>query len=225
MMRTIIAILFLAAVRRGVMKVSKLRASENRDAIVQAAATQIRARGFGEMSVADVAKEAGLTHGALYSHFASKDALQAAAIERAFDQCLAEFSELTPEQFLGRYLSTQHRDNPEHGCPTAALVSEMRQQSDEARTAFHDGLTRFAALAGDSLAPPGTGRGKDFTVLAFAAMVGGLAISRAIRDVDQAASDEVLRAVADQLRQATANPPETDGTGTSRKAKPTRQEF
>src|ERR1700712_3880504 len=101
------------------MKVSKQQASDNRDAIVQVAAAQIRERGFSQMSVAEVAKAAGLTHGAVYSPFHSKEALQAAAIERAVDDCLAGFSGLTSEQFLDRYLSAQHRDNAGYGCPTA----------------------------------------------------------------------------------------------------------
>jgi TetR/AcrR family transcriptional repressor of nem operon len=185
----------------GVMKVSKQQASENRDAIVQVAAAQIRERGFSQMSVAEVAKAAGLTHGALYSHFASKEALQAAAIERAFKDCVAEFSGLTPEQFLGRYMSAQHRDDVGHGCPTAALVCEMRWQSEEAQTAFYDGFTRFAALTGDSLGSGKAAGKQDLTMLAFAAMTGGIAISRAIRGVNEAASDAILLAVAGQLRQ------------------------
>jgi TetR/AcrR family transcriptional repressor of nem operon len=181
------------------MKVSKQQASENRDAILQVAATQIRERGFEQMSMADIAKAAGLTHGALYSHFKSKEALQSAALARAFEDCAAGFTGLTLEQFLARYLSPEHRDNAGDGCPTAALVSEMPWQSEEAQAAFHDGLIRFAALTGDTL---GSGQVKDakgLTLFAFAAMAGGVAIARAIRDTDEASSDAVLQAVADQL--------------------------
>ncbi|MDR3472414.1 MAG: TetR family transcriptional regulator [Devosia sp.] len=182
------------------MKVSKQQAAENRDAIIQVAATQIRERGFNQMSVAEVAKAAGLTHGALYSHFKSKEALQAAALERAFDDCAAGFAGLAPEQFLSRYLSPAHRDDVAHGCPTAALMSEMRWQSEEAKAAFHDGLIRFAALTGDSLGPSEAEEARGLALFAFAAMAGGLAIARAIRDQDEVASDAVLRAVADQLQ-------------------------
>ena len=181
------------------MKVSKQQAAENRDTILQVAATQIRERGFEQMSVAEIAKAAGLTHGALYSHFKSKEALQSAALARAFKDCAAGFTGLTLEQFLARYLSPEHRDNAGDGCPTAALVSEMPWQSEEARAAFHDGLIRFATLTGDAL---GSGQVKDsggLALFAFAAMAGGVAIARAIRDTDEAASDAVLQAVADQL--------------------------
>ena len=202
------------------MKVSKQQASENRDAIVQVAAAQLRERGFCQMSVAEVAKAAGLTHGALYSHFASKEALQAAAIERAWKDCVAAFSGLTPEQFLGRYMSAEHRDEPEHGCPTAALVSEMRWQSEEAQTAFYDGFTRFAVLMGDSLGSGKADAKKDLTMLAFAAMTGGIAISRAIRGVNEAASDAILFAVADQLRQVMGASEQSEPEQRGRRKKP-----
>lgn len=182
------------------MKVSKQQAAENRDAILQVAGTQLRERGFSQMSVAEVAKAAGLTHGALYSHFKSKEALQVAAIERAFADCAAAFSDLAPEEFLARYLSPAHRDNVGHGCPTAALLSEMRWQSDAAKAAFHDGLIRFAALTGDRLGRSGAAEARELALFAFAAMAGGLAIARAIRDQDEAASDAVLQAVAHQLQ-------------------------
>jgi TetR/AcrR family transcriptional repressor of nem operon len=181
------------------MKVSKSQASDNRGAILTAASTQIRARGLAQTSVADVARAAGLTHGALYSHFQSKDSLTAEAMACAFDDCLREFSGLPAREFLQRYLSTEHRDHPEVGCPTAALVSEVAGQSAELKAAFRSGVDRFIALAGKSLEAIGAKHGHDRAVLMFAAMVGGLALSRAIRDVDAAGSSDVLRAVNDQL--------------------------
>ena len=186
------------------MKVSKRQASENREAIVQVAAAQLRERGFTQMSVSDVAAAAGLTHGALYSHFKSKDALQAAAVERAFKDCMAEFTGMTTEQFLCRYFSEQHRDDAGHGCPTAALVSEMRWQSDVARAAFYEGFRHFAAMLKNILQSDDAGGERDFTMLAFAAMTGTLAISRAVEGVDRAVADCVLHAVAGQLQEVLA---------------------
>jgi TetR/AcrR family transcriptional regulator, transcriptional repressor for nem operon len=181
------------------MKVSKARASGNRDAIVQAASTQIRGRGLDQTSVADIARAAGLTHGALYSHFQSKDALTAEAMTCAFADCLREFTGLPAVEFLQRYLSTEHRDHPEVGCPAAALVSEVARQPAELQAAFRSGADRFIALAGESLEAAGAEHGHDRAVLMFAAMVGGLALSRAIRGVDAAASADILRAVSNQL--------------------------
>jgi TetR/AcrR family transcriptional repressor of nem operon len=181
------------------MKVSKSKASDNRDAILMAASTQIRGRGLDQTSVADVARAAGLTHGALYSHFQSKDALTTEAMTCAFEGCLREFTGLPAAEFLQRYLSTEHRDHPEVGCPTAALVSEVARQPAELKAAFRSGVDRFIALAGKSLEAVGAEHGHDRAVLMFAAMVGGLALSRAVKDVDVSGSADILRAVSNQL--------------------------
>jgi TetR/AcrR family transcriptional regulator, transcriptional repressor for nem operon len=181
------------------MKVSKSQASDNRDAILQAASAQIRVRGLDQTSVADVARASGLTHGALYSHFPSKDSLTAEAMKCAFTDCLRDFAGLPAPQFLRRYLSVEHRDHPEVGCPAAALVSEISRQPEQLQAAFRGGVDRFVALAGESLEAVGAEHGHDRAVLLFAAMVGGLALSRAIRDVDASGSVDILRAVKKEL--------------------------
>jgi TetR/AcrR family transcriptional regulator, transcriptional repressor for nem operon len=181
------------------MKVSKSKASDNRDAILQAASAEIRSRGLDQTSIADVARASGLTHGALYSHFSSKDALTTEAMKCAFADCLRDFTGLSAPQVLKRYLSTEHRDNPEVGCPAAALVSEIARQPAELQAAFRSGVDRFVALTGESLEAVAAEHGRDRAVLMFAAMVGGLALSRAIRDVDAPGSADILRAVKKQL--------------------------
>jgi TetR/AcrR family transcriptional repressor of nem operon len=168
--------------------------------MVGAASARIRSRGFDQTSVAEIAREAGLSHGALYSHFQSKDALTAEAIERAFDDCLRDFAGSNASEFLRRYLSAQYRDNPEAGCPTAALVSEVSRQPVKSQAAFRSGIDRFITLAGESLEASGAEHDHDRAVLMFAAIVGGLALSRAIRKIDEPASADILRAVDDQLR-------------------------
>jgi TetR/AcrR family transcriptional repressor of nem operon len=182
------------------MKVSRQQAEKNREAILQVASAQLREGGLGQLSVAEVAKAAGLTHGALYSHFTSKDALVAAALTRACEETAAAFAGLAPEQLVRRYLSAEHRDNAGHGCPSAALLSEVRCQSDAVKAAFNAGVDQFCRLIGDSLGA-GTGKsGRDLALFTFAAMVGGLAIARAMRGQDLALSDAMLQAVTRQLR-------------------------
>ena len=102
-------------------------------------------------------------------------------------------------QLLKKYLSTEHRDNPEMGCPAAALVSEISRQPEELQTEFRGGVDRFVALTGDSLEAVAAEHGHDRAVLMYAAMVGGLALSRAIQDVDASGSADILRAVKKQL--------------------------
>lgn len=180
------------------MKVSRQQASENREAILRAASAQIREQGLNRLSGAEVAKAAGLTHGALYSHFASKEALVTTAVERAYEDSMTAFAGLSAEQFVARYLSPGHRDDPGGGCPAAALLSEIQSQPEPVRAAFSQGVARFARLVGESL--PAENDRDERALFAFAAMVGGLALSRAIRDQDRPASDAMLAAVAAQLR-------------------------
>lgn len=187
-----------SAARRG-MKVSKDQATENRDAILNAAAAQIRARGFNEVSVAEVGRAAGLTHGALYSHFKSKEALQAAATRRAFEQTLSAFEGLDFNEFSRRYLSCEHRDSVAVGCPNAALVSEVWRQPNQTQEAYRDGLLGFLSLVREALGGEGTPSDSDRAIALFATMVGGLALSRAIAKVDESASEDILRAVASQI--------------------------
>jgi TetR/AcrR family transcriptional repressor of nem operon len=98
--------------------------------IVREASRLFRERGFEDVTVAEVMKAAGLTHGAFYNHFDSKEALMAAAVEYAMQRTLhgvkGSFKSVGGRRaYLDRYLSTKHRDTPEAGCAMAALSSEI----------------------------------------------------------------------------------------------------
>lgn len=181
------------------MKVSKLQAAENREAIIHAAAQQLREHGYDHMSVAEVARVAGLTHGALYSHFKSKEALAVEATKAAFAETLKAFTGVRAPDFLYRYLSEGHRSHPEHGCPNAALVSEVWRQPVATQEAFRDGLDSFLELAGAAFEGSEASGGRKSVIAIYAAMVGGIALSRAVSSVDQTLADELLEAVAAQI--------------------------
>lgn len=111
------------------------------DRIVEAAARAIRRGGFAGIGVADIMKEAGLTHGGFYAHFASRDALLCEALERAGSDSAARVAKRSAQRqargasafraFVEQYLSEAHLASVESGCPVAALVSEMPRQSTE----------------------------------------------------------------------------------------------
>src|SRR5213593_477266 len=110
------------------MKVSRERAAQNRERILDAAARLFRERGFEGIGVADLMKTAGLTHGGFYGHFSSKEDLMAQACARALARSLEAWSkraERIPDDPLlsiaGGYLSSKHRDDPGAGCVLAAL--------------------------------------------------------------------------------------------------------
>src|SRR5947209_2231364 len=104
--------------------------------IVETAARAIRRSGYNGTSVADIMKEAGLTHGGFYAHFASREAMLAEAADRAGAESVALSARVAatvqPQQalraLLRAYLSKEHVQNAEIGCPIAALGSEMPRQ-------------------------------------------------------------------------------------------------
>src|SRR3982751_1037740 len=114
------------------MKVSREQAARNRERIVEAAAQRFRERGFEGIGVADLMKEAGLTHGGFYGHFSSKDDLIAEASSRALAGSLASFGKVVEQApadplpaIAGAYLTKAHRDKPGEGCLLAALGSDV----------------------------------------------------------------------------------------------------
>ncbi|MCJ9702903.1 MULTISPECIES: TetR/AcrR family transcriptional regulator [unclassified Bradyrhizobium] len=183
------------------MKVSKAQAAENRASILDVASRHMRKGGFGAMTVGEVAKAAGLTHGALYSHFSSKDALSSEALEEGFRQCHSDFSKLSLDDLLSQYLSLQHRDSPESGCPIAALVSQISQQDGAVQEEFAAGFDGFVELVKNELRATGrsNSESRDLSLFAVAALVGALAISRALKDAKPTASETMLGVVRRQL--------------------------
>lgn len=161
------------------MKVSREQMAENRSRILTEAARLFREKGFDAVSVAEVMKAAGLTHGGFYGHFRSKDDLIAHAIAHA------EGSQSATDSigaWIDSYLSTPHRDHPELGCPTAALAGLMRNQAPEARAA----MARKIATQIDSLAAalPGadSAERRQAAVGSLSALVGALILARSIDD-------------------------------------------
>lgn len=183
------------------MRVSREQMLENRERILDTAATLFRERGFEGVGVADLMKAVGLTHGGFYGHFSSKDDLAAQAIGRAFgkaNQWLEEAAATEPEAPLqaiaGRYLSALHRDDPGHGCPVAALGCDIARQGESARSAATEGVR--AAIASLSAAVPGDDAAdrRSRAIASYATLVGALVLARIVDD--PALSDEILAAAA-----------------------------
>src|SRR5438552_14312118 len=123
------------------MKVSREQAARNRERIVETAARLFRERGFEGIGVADLMKEAGLTHGGFYGHFSSKEDLVAEASARALMRSLALFTSVAERgadplsAIASAYLTSRHRDNPGEGCLLAALGSDVSRPGPTVRRA------------------------------------------------------------------------------------------
>src|SRR5258706_9829311 len=122
------------------MKVSREQVAENRRKILDAASRLFRARGFEAVTVAEVMKAAGLTHGGFYGHFKSKDDLIAQTLAHVL--AAGAEGERNLASYAAQYLTPDHRDDLAGGCPTAALGAETIRQAPEARAAMTASMRR-----------------------------------------------------------------------------------
>ena len=185
------------------MRVSRERAEENRQRIVEVAAERFRERGFEGIGVADLMREAGLTHGGFYGHFGSKEDLMAEACTQALERSKALWRKRAaahPDDPLGElariYLTPRHRDNPGQGCVMAALAADAARQGPAVRRALTDGLrASFDFLAGLVRGSSAEAKRRK-AIAAYASWVGAMVLARAAED--EALSREILEAVARQ---------------------------
>jgi TetR/AcrR family transcriptional repressor of nem operon len=184
------------------LKVTKEKATENRAALVQAASQLFREHGIDGVGVAEISKKAGLTHGGLYAQFPSKEALAAEAFASALrpglERLMADppLQAATLAEFLDYYLSAGHRDNLAAGCPMSASASEIARQDKIVGERFTEGFEQFVALFEPSLGTSTVSAdGRQRALAMMAALIGGVAASRAVVKVDVKLSNEILLAV------------------------------
>lgn len=178
------------------MKVSREQMAENRRRILEAAARLFRAKGFEAVTIAEVMKAAGLTHGAFYGHFQSKDDLIAQSLAHALEVSTAT-AKGDLASYAAGYLSPRHRDDLAGGCPTAGLGGETIRQAAEARAAMTEGLRRQIELFSRTAPGETPAEKRRAAIGAWSAMVGAVVLSR-VSD-DPALADEVLEGARDWI--------------------------
>jgi TetR/AcrR family transcriptional repressor of nem operon len=164
------------------------------DRIVKEASRLFRERGFENVTVGEVMKAAGLTHGAFYAHFDSKQELQEAAV--VYGQGLSAgrarsygATKKGRQAYIDRYLSSRHRDNPGDGCTMAALAQEVARSTPELKAAFERGFEEILSAKGGD---------RKEAIYESAALIGAVVLARAVRDADL--SDEILESVRRRAR-------------------------
>jgi TetR/AcrR family transcriptional repressor of nem operon len=171
------------------MRVSREQVTENRRTIVEAAGRLFRERGFEAVTVAEIMKEAGLTHGGFYGYFESKDELIAEALADALTQTrTGPVSDLS--SYAAEYLSRSHRDDLSRGCATAALATDTIRQPSSARTTMTTGIEKQIERLSRVAPGRNSAQKRRAAIGSWAAMVGAMILSRA--SDDRALSDEVL---------------------------------
>jgi TetR/AcrR family transcriptional repressor of nem operon len=161
--------------------------------IVREASRLFRERGFEDVTVGEVMKAAGLTHGAFYAHFDSKQALQEAAV--AYGQALSAgrmrshgATKKGRKAYADSYLSPGHRDSAGDGCTMASLAQEVSRSSPEIKAAFEQGLEEILAASGLS---------RKEAIVEAATLLGGIVLARAVRNTKL--SGEILAAVREKV--------------------------
>ena len=158
--------------------------------IVETAARAIRRSGYDGTSVADIMKEAGLTHGGFYAHFPSRDAMLAEAADRAGAEAVSLSARIAaaapPERALqdlmNAYLSKMHVEGIETGCPVAALGSEMPRQAPEVRRAATRRIKEMIDVVARQSPEWGQPGAHEHALVTIATMVGTLLLARAVDD-------------------------------------------
>lgn len=139
--------------------------------------------------------DAGLTNGAFYGHFASKDALIATVVAEQLAAQVAAVEALPPglpsvEAFVREYLSPEHRDDPGNGCPSAALLDEISRQDVATRQAYTDGARALIGAIERHVEAAGTAGARGRAIGLFTLLVSSLQLARAV--TDPTLSDQVL---------------------------------
>lgn len=191
------------------MRVSKEKAAQNRQDILTAATRLFREHGIHATGVDAITKEAGLTHGGLYSQFGSKEAIAVEAIRFAVmrsKHLWQRTAERKPETEAFRsivegYLSREHRDKPGQGCVVAALGADVARQPYSVREAFTKELADVFELLARLMPSDDPTRRDEDAIAAFAGMVGALILSRAVND--ETLSERILQATTKRITQRT----------------------
>ncbi len=185
---------------------SQATKTESHDRIVKVAATRFREAGVDGVGVADLMKEAGLTHGGFYRHFASRDALVAEAIERALNDGGAAVSAIANRKdaaltaLIDAYLSVGHRDGLATSCAVTTLAGDVSRGSKRARSAYSRQVAMYLELL-TKLVVGGTRKSRRAkAIAALSALVGAVSMARAVND--ETLSREILKSAADELKAA-----------------------
>jgi TetR/AcrR family transcriptional repressor of nem operon len=185
----------LRRVEERVARYGKEHKQATRQRIIETAGRRLKRDGIDGSGVATLMADAGLTNGAFYAHFASKEDLVATAVAGQLREQRESLTAVAPgragvEQYVRAYLSAGHRDNPGDGCPSAALLDEIGRCTDATRQAYTDGLLAVIDDVAARLAPHNPQSARVKTLSVFAQMAGTLQLSRAL--ADRQLADEVL---------------------------------
>ena len=191
------------------MRVSRIQAAENRQAVINVASRLFRERGFDGIGLKDLMEGAGLTQGAFYKQFGSKEDLAVEASRRALESASGRWSDAAAQNpddplgaVVGFYLSGDHREEKMDGCPIVALGSDAARQGSDVKASFEAGIKDHLEILSQLIAETNGEKPKGKAMAILSTMVGAVMLSRVVNDPDLAQA--LLKAAAKQVREAAA---------------------
>jgi len=191
------------------MRVSRSQAAENRQTVINVASRLFREHGFNGIGLKDLMKGAGLTQGAFYKQFASKEDLATQASRRALESASSRWLaavEANPRDPLGAviafYLSPEHREERMDGCPIVALGSDAARQSSDVKASFEAGIKAHLKLLGRLIGETDGEEPNGKAMAILSTMVGALILSRVVND--ERLAKRFLQAAAKSVQTATS---------------------
>ena len=194
------------------MRYSREHKRETHARIVKRASVRLREKGAHGIGVADLMKDAGLTHGGFYAHFASREALVIEAFAYAMDRSTERWRKLgeqtAPEKRLAAivesYLTTVHRDDPGHGCAVPTLGAEIARESPKTRKAFAAKLEQMIDMLAEQISDLPRKAARKQAMAAVATMMGTMVLARIAGTGEF--SDEILAAGREAVLDRAAPP-------------------
>jgi len=182
------------------MRYSREHKQETHARIVRKASVRLREKGAHGVGVADLMKEAGLTHGGFYAHFDSREALVIEAFAYAMDRSMEHWRKATEQiapdkrlaMIVDTYLTPIHRDDPGHGCAVPTLGAEIARESPKTRKAFAAKLEQMIDMMAEQMPDASSKAARKRAAATLATMMGTLVLSRIAGTSEF--SDEILAA-------------------------------
>lgn len=186
------------------MRVSRQQAEENRQTVIDVASRLFREHGFDGIGLKDLMAGAGLTQGAFYKQFESKDDLAAQASRRALESASSRWSaaaESSPQDPLSAvidfYLSMGHRAEKTDGCPVVALGSDAARQGPDVKASFEAGIKKYLEMLASWVGKADGAEPDSKAMAILSTMVGAVLLSRAVNDEQM--SKRFLHAAAESV--------------------------
>ena len=179
------------------MRYEKGRKDTTHERILEVAARRLRRDGIAGSGLAGIMAEAGLTNGAFYAHFSSKNEMVEKILERATDEQWEQFEKEIAAgrlmEIVRAYLSKGHRDHPDTGCPSAALLPEISRQGAATRRVYTASVEKLLKALEKQLSNvPRGSKAREIAIGTLGLVIGTLQLARAVDD--PSLSDQILSA-------------------------------